>query len=152
MQKGSNFKLVVLIGILSILGAVGLAKDDEVATEIIAAEVPVYTSAQAEAGYAVYQQSCDSCHFNELQGDNFAAPLAGRSFLNYWSGRTLEQFLDYVRTQMPLGSPGSISDEAYAQVVAYILEYNGFPDGDSELATDPQELSGIVFGRPDVEE
>ena len=111
----------------------------------------MFTTEQDEAGATVYQQSYATFHFAQLQGDDFAAALAGNNFRNYWSGRSLQQFLEYVRTQMPLGMPGTLSDEAYAEVVAYILDYNGYPAGEMELPTDPAELAHVHFGTLDAE-
>lgn len=150
MKLQKKFKLTLFAGLGLMMGALGFADGGDGSGDdaLTAAAHPVFTAEQAEAGEVVYQQSCAACHFGQLQGDDFAAALAGGNFRNYWSSRTLEQFLDYVRTQMPLGQPGTLSDEAYAQVVAYILDFNGYPAGEVELATDPAELSHIMFGVP----
>lgn len=152
MKPRSTFVKVLLSSLALTVGAIGLTAGDDDATEApTAAVTPIFTEAQAEAGASVYQQSCVACHFSELEGDNFAAPLAGRSFLNYWSGRTIEQFHTYTKTQMPLGNAGSLSDEAYSQVIAFILAYNGFPAGATELPDDATELADVTFGIPDEE-
>jgi mono/diheme cytochrome c family protein len=84
---------------------------------------------QVEHGAAVYRTSCGFCHGAELQGSGFPA-LTGPAFAERWDGRPLGELLTFVRTSMPLGQAGSLTDEAYADVVAFILSHNGVEPGD----------------------
>lgn len=151
-MKRAKFVKSTLVSLALVFGAIALSESEDAAeAAAVAAETPIYTEEQAEVGAGVYQQSCVACHFSELQGDDFAAALAGRNFLNYWSGRTVEEFHSYIKTFMPLGAGGTLSDEAYAAVVAYILHYNEFPAGETELPENPAELAGATFGNPAAE-
>lgn len=46
---------------------------------------------------------------------------------------------------MPPGRPASLTPEAYADVVAYLLSANAFPAGRDELPHHEASLHGIVF-------
>ena len=143
---------IIIASAALVFASVALTQgQEEAVTAATAATTPIYTLEQAENGETVYRQSCQACHHNELQGDDFAAALSGRNFINYWSGRTVESFMTYTKSQMPLGTPESLSDETYAEVIAYILNYNDYPAGDTELSYDFEALADIEFGRPDTD-
>jgi len=46
---------------------------------------------------------------------------------------------------MPPGRAGSLSPEAYADVVAYLLSENAYPPGAGDLPSHEESLHGIVF-------
>jgi hypothetical protein len=49
---------------------------------------------------------------------------------------------------MPANSPGSLADETYADILAYLLTMNKYPAGGQELGTNAQELTKITFKNP----
>ncbi|HET9031239.1 MAG TPA: PQQ-binding-like beta-propeller repeat protein, partial [Candidatus Aquilonibacter sp.] len=78
-----------------------------------------YTAAQASAGQGLYQAHCATCHGANLQGVS-APALSGSAF-----GRAhlnVSQMFDIVRLQMPLNAPGSLSQDNYASIMAYLLK------------------------------
>ena len=94
----------------------------------------VYTAAEAEGGKALYAKSCaNGCHGLNLAGAGPTPSLAGRDFLARWSGLSVGELYKQVRTRMPKTAPGSLGDEAYVEVVAYLLSANGFPAGKDGL-------------------
>ena len=86
---------------------------------------PVYTHEQAAAGEAVYLTACADCHLANLRGDFEAPELAGRSFRRAWGNESIGELLENIRSTMPEDDPESLSDEAYAAIVAYIIRANG---------------------------
>jgi mono/diheme cytochrome c family protein len=80
-----------------------------------------YTLAQAAAGGKVFAQSCASCHGANLQGVS-APALTGASFAH--ANLSISQLRTIVTTQMPLNAPGSLSPSQYAEVMAYLLQYD----------------------------
>jgi hypothetical protein len=42
---------------------------------------------------------------------------------------------------MPPPNPGSLPDDTYADIVAYVLDFNGFESGDAELPVDSEALN-----------
>jgi len=93
----------------------------------------VYTQAQADRGQAVYNAECASCHGDQLNGGEMAPPLAGGEFMANWNGLTVGQLFERIRTGMPPGTPGKVSHEAKVDCTAYMLAYNKFPAGSTEL-------------------
>ena len=106
----------------------------------------VYTPAQAERGKSAFETSCAACHRPDLSGRGTAIPaLRGESFTGERHGTSVGALFELVRSTMPPGRPASLSPEAYADVVAYLLSANAFPPGTSELPTHEESLHGIVF-------
>lgn len=103
----------------------------------------VYTEAQAERGAAAYAQNCARCHGQQLAGTGESKPLAGPEFLSNWSGLSVGDLFERARTTMPLDKPGSLGRETYADVLAYMLKFNGFPAGLAELDHRSEVLAGI---------
>lgn len=91
----------------------------------------VYSKQQAARGEGVYAAECSRCHREDLTGYNNA--LVGGHFMDRWREDTLESFFELVRNTMPRGAPRSLADEAYVDVVAYVLQKNSFPSGAAEL-------------------
>jgi mono/diheme cytochrome c family protein len=86
----------------------------------------VYSEAQAAQGRALYEESCSRCHAPDLTG-RVGGSLKEDTFFRDWSGKTLGAYYERIRTTMPRGAAGSLSDSAYLQIIAYILQVNGFP-------------------------
>ncbi len=99
------------------------------------AKPALFTDAQANAGAAVYAQSCAACHGSQLEG--VAAPaLKGPAFGDMANAQSLtgDALLDVVSNTMPQSDPGSLKPEEYNAVTAYILQQNGYPAGATPLA------------------
>ena len=93
----------------------------------------VYTAEQAERGEAVYKSHCLSCHQADFSGTEEASPLSGDAFMQAWREDTVGNLYTRVRNLMPFDEPASLSDDAYVDSVAYLLQVNGFPAGPREL-------------------
>jgi len=93
----------------------------------------VYTEAQAARGAMAFGQSCSGCHALAAEGK---APLAGEPFWKSFAQKTVGDLLEFVSTNMPNGTPGSLSEPTYRDLVALILKSNGFPAGTTELGRD----------------
>jgi hypothetical protein len=48
-----------------------------------------------------------------------------------------------MQERMPKNNPGSLTNEEYAAVTAYILMLNGLPSGDEELPSDTEAARRI---------
>jgi len=93
----------------------------------------VFTAVQANAGRALYQANCASCHVSDLSGRNEAPPLAGGTFLNTWRNRTARDLFEYMQATMPPNGPSLSVDQSLA-ITSFILQSNGMPAG-SQLLT-----------------
>lgn len=100
----------------------------------------VYTAAQAERGQSLYRSKCASCHApNRFTDDLFYLSFAGKP---------LFEMFDVISDSMPEDNPGSMKKEEYADVIAYLLQLNRFPAGETELPTDKDALSKILMEKP----
>jgi len=90
----------------------------------------VYTEAQAARGTTAFGPSCAGCHALAAEGK---APLAGEPFWKSFAQKTVGDLLEFVSANMPNGTPGSLSESTYNEIVALILKSNGFPAGTTEL-------------------
>ena len=93
----------------------------------------VYTEAQAARGLKIYSQTCSTCHGPALAGDDAATPLTGGQFSSGWSGSSVGELAERIRTSMPANNPGSLSRQQTADVLAYVLSFNKYPVGNAEL-------------------
>ena len=105
----------------------------------------VFTEDQAQRGMGTYEQECSQCHLDDLLGDGIAPSLIGAPFHFRWSDLSVGDMLVAIRTTMPQGAPASLSPRAYADIVAYLLQVNEFPAGDTELPTGVDDLEGIII-------
>jgi mono/diheme cytochrome c family protein len=101
----------------------------------------VYTEAEAARGMTAYGQSCAGCHALAPEGK---APLVGDAFWKSFAQRTVGDLLEFVSTYMPNGTPGSLSEPTYRDIVALMLKSNGFPAGTTELGGDTTANVQIV--------
>jgi len=111
----------------------------------------VYTQEQAKQGQPLYNESCSSCHGDNLIGQDVAPALGGGEFLSNWDGLTLGDLFQRIRTTMPASRPGSLSGEKNAAILAYILSVNQFPAGKTALAQQKEVLDEIKISasKPD---
>ncbi len=103
----------------------------------------VYTADQSKRGSDVYAKQCGSCHGPELTGGESAPPLAGAGFLSSWTTLTVGDLFERVRVTMPASNPGSLSRAQIADVTAFLLSANRFPEGKAELDKQTEVLKQI---------
>ena len=105
-----------------------------------------FTAEQAEAGRASYTQACAACHGADLRTlPN--APLVGDEFVAKWRTRSTNDLLAQLRTTMPPESPGSLGEDGYLGVMAYILQRNGnAPSEDRLLAASGESIAAGAGG------
>ena len=139
--------MLPLAGLLvcSLRGSMSVAQQPTQATESRSVWDGVYTEEQAKRGEAIYHKECASCHGDTLIGGGGAAPLTGGNFLSNWNGLTLGDLFDRIRKTMPQGNLGKLSKQQDADVLSYILEFNKFPTGKTELQRQVEFLREIRF-------
>jgi hypothetical protein len=76
-----------------------------------------------------------------------APPLNGEAFIVQWEKRSVNDLFSSIRETMPQGTPGQLSGQAYAEIVAYLLQANAFPAGAEELAREADLLKTIQIVR-----
>ena len=97
----------------------------------------VFTAEQSARGQARYLETCERCHKENLSGDQFdeVPPLVGDEFMAKWAKWTVGDLFEFFTTEMPPKRKDrrKLSDKTHADILAYILEQNGFPAGKAEL-------------------
>jgi mono/diheme cytochrome c family protein len=150
-SRGGNSVVrgLALLGI--VLAAILIAHPRSLTASAKASAAPkttndgVYTADQAKQGNVVYGTDCSNCHMDDLSGSGQAPPLAGEIFMANWEGRTVGDLFDTTRDTMPMNQPDSLTAKQYVDLVAYLLQANGFPAGKDELTGDSQALKGIII-------
>lgn len=108
-----------------------------------------FTAAQAARGAAVYAKSCAECHGQKLEGSS-STPLAGPSFMGKWgdANHSIDDLYFVIRTQMPYGAGGTLTDQQYLDVVAFILQKNGYRAGAKALAPNSPAIKNLIGSSP----
>jgi quinohemoprotein ethanol dehydrogenase len=104
----------------------------------------VYTQEQARRGRSAFNQNCSTCHMEDLAGRGVAPALVGDTFSLHWGGVATGDLLNRIRTTMPQTNPGSLSPQAYLDILAFMLQSNGLLAGTQELKADSTTLKNLV--------
>jgi hypothetical protein len=64
-----------------------------------------------------------------------APALTGGDFNSDWNDLPISQLFDRMRTTMPQNSPGSLSRQQNADILAFMLSKANYPAGTTELPT-----------------
>jgi mono/diheme cytochrome c family protein len=103
----------------------------------------VYTSAQAERGLTAYTEYCSRCHRDNLRGNPEALGLTGTRFIEAWREDTLFSLFDHMATRMPREPLTTLPTPVYLDILAFILQFNGYPAGAQELTV--EQLKAVRF-------
>ena len=89
---------------------------------VVAASEPQPASpvTRAASGRVTYLATCAGCHLPDRSGRNEAPSLANADFASRWTGRPGE-LAAYIQKTMPPTDAGSLTDEAAADLAAYLL-------------------------------
>jgi mono/diheme cytochrome c family protein len=129
---------------LPILAAALVAGLASVGHAQAARQTPDFSADQAKRGAESYEANCALCHGPRLDDGEFAPALKGPAHAAYWRGKTAEDMLNYMNTAMPPSEPGGLGAQAYADVMAFMLQAAGAIPGDKPLPTDPAALRGAA--------
>ena len=105
----------------------------------------IYTEAQAKRGAALYAENCAQCHRYDLAGGQLAPPLTGPAFFSKWNNRLVADLFDYMVSAMPLNSPGGLSGEQNADILAYLLGQGKYPAGSKDLPARRDALAQVTM-------
>jgi len=104
-----------------------------------------FTAEQAATGQTNYTQFCVACHGADLRMLP-TAPLAGQEFAAKWRTRSTNDLLAQLRTTMPPESPGSLGEQGYIGIIAFLQQLNGTPASDEPLRPAGGEAVAAVAG------
>jgi mono/diheme cytochrome c family protein len=107
----------------------------------------VYSKAQAEGAKAQFDKLCAECHAFTVAAKKKPKdlPLGDEPFFETWTGRPLSQMVTTIALTMPNDGSAAVTDQEALDLVAYILQQNGFPAGDKPLT---KESAAATIARP----
>ena len=107
----------------------------------------VYTKAQADGAKAQFEKLCASCHAFTVaaKAKPKDLPLGDEPFFESWSGRPLSEMISIIALTMPNDGSAVVTDQEAVDLVAYILQQNGFQAGSKPLS---KETAAAVIERP----
>lgn len=108
-----------------------------------------YNVGQTIAGKPAYDTHCASCHGADLSGAGPAVALRGQIFMEKWSNKPANELFAAVR-RMPPGQPDAISPAQAANIIAFMLQANGFPTGPQPFPASEEALSRLIIATPGV--
>lgn len=110
----------------------------------------VFTKNQVELGAVLFSTHCAACHGRDLRGTEGGNALVGERFVGKWKDKSVGQLFDLTKSTMPKTNPHSLDDRSYSSLIAFILNANGFPEGDVSLPSTTAQLKAIPIGIPPV--
>ena len=104
-----------------------------------------FTQAQADAGKALYKETCQLCHGSTMVNGQFGTPLRGSFFQEKWQGKSVGELLTFVYEKMPPDRLMSLTPGQYTGAVAYILSRNDIAVSAAAMSTDKETLTSVML-------
>ncbi|WP_322049487.1 c-type cytochrome [Paraburkholderia sp. J67] len=102
---------------------------------------PSFDHDQVTHGEHLYADSCAKCHGAKLEGIT-APALSGTAFAPASNSHlTIGGIYQYMSTNMPADHPGKMTDEQYADLMAFLLYTNGYEAGSAKLTAQAAQTS-----------
>ncbi len=107
----------------------------------------IYTKAQADAAKAQFDKVCANCHAFTVAAIKRPEDLSlgDEPFLRKWEGRALAELITVIVMTMPNDGSAVVSDDEAVNLLAYVLQQNGFPAGPAPLT---KETASALLARP----
>lgn len=111
----------------------------------------LYTAAQATSGKAHFDANCALCHGESLAGRAGPA-LKGRHFAPDSGKYKVKDIFAIVHKNMPAMAPGSLPKQTYVEIMAYLLQQNGYPAGKKPLTYAKADASTVplIYAKADA--
>lgn len=144
----SPFRILATGSFVAWIGVFAFAAAD---AEGLAAQKPttnngVYTKVQADAAKKQFDTLCAGCHPFSVAAKKKPndLPLGGDPFFESWQGRSLSEMITLIALTMPNDGSATLTDAEATNLVAYILQQNGYPAGSKPLIKE----TAAVIERP----
>jgi len=104
-------------------------------------DAPAFDHDQVAHGEHLYAESCAKCHGAQLEGIT-APALSGPAFAPASNSHlTIGGIYQYMSTNMPADRPGKMTDDEYADLMAFLLYTNGYDTGNAKLTATAAQSS-----------
>lgn len=140
-----------LLGGSLVVWAVALAVSVSGPTQAAPAQVTsndgIYTKAQADGAKKQFDKICADCHPFTVAAKKKPKdlPLGDEPFFENWTGRPLAELVTVIALTMPNDGSAVVTEAEAVDLVAYILQQNGYPAGSKPLT---KETASAVLARP----
>jgi len=107
----------------------------------------IYTKAQADGAKAQYDTLCLECHTFTVAAKKKPEdlPLGDEPFFKTWEGKTIDELVSVIVLTMPNDGSAVVNEDEALNLMAYVLQQNGFPAGAAPLT---KETASAVLVRP----
>jgi len=107
----------------------------------------IYTKAQADGAKAQYAKLCLECHTFTVEAKKKPEdlPLGDEPFFRTWEGKTIDELVSVIVLTMPNDGSAVVNEDEALNLMAYVLQQNGFPAGTAPLS---KESASAVLARP----
>ena len=124
-----------------------------------------FSNEQSRRGKAFFDGSCRACHFAEpgaaqapetdglasqpgmrMGAQTFVMPLVGVPPLH--PRRSVAELYLETKTTMPIEYPNGLSEQAYLDIVAYLLDASGLPAGEETLGAELETMRAMTLPEP----
>ena len=107
----------------------------------------IYTKAQADGAKAQYEKICADCHAFTVAAKKKPKDLTlgDEPFFETWAGRPVGDLINVIALTMPNDGSAVLSESEAVNLVAYVLQQNGYPAGSEPLTKD---TASAVLERP----
>ena len=102
----------------------------------------LFTAREAGQGRIVFEQQCAGCHGDNLRG-KIGPAIIGPSLGSVADHTTVSIMFNVIAAEMPAGAPASLSHQDYTEVMAYLLQRNGYPAGAHPLSYAAVEAADV---------
>ena len=105
----------------------------------------IYSKDQAARGSELYVKSCEHCHTPEKvpAGKKPGPPVKGDKFFEVWADRPVGELYGSILNTMPSDGSMVLTSDQTLDLVAYILQINGMPEG-TALKNDEVMKTAII--------
>jgi mono/diheme cytochrome c family protein len=121
-----KYRLAMLVAAISLVLTAAYYLNERPAAQVEAAANEQERPSIA-AGKEIYEQNCMSCHAQDGHGIQGKYPDLVSEHFRKGVGKTFERAYQFISTNMPQNSPGSLMDDEYQSIVKYVLSLNGIP-------------------------
>ncbi len=106
----------------------------------------IYAKDQAARGAEIYAKFCDRCHdpAKVVPGKKPGPPTIGAKFLETWQDRTLGELFGSIMNTMPSDGSITLTQDQTLDLVAHLLQANGFPAGAAPLKNDDAMKTVVI--------
>ena len=107
----------------------------------------IYTRTQADGAKKQFDKICAECHAFTVAAKKKPKDLTlgDEPFFESWTGRPVVDLVNVIVLTMPNDGSAVVSEAEAVDLVAYMLQQNGFPAGPKPLS---KEMAAALIERP----